>query len=85
MLKIFFKFFFCLFFITNIYAQTILIKNGTIFDGENNDPFVGNILIEGEFISRVSSATLQGDFVIDATGMIITPGLIATDLSLIHI
>ena len=79
MLKIFFKFFFCLFFITHIYAQTILIKNGTIFDGENNDPFVGNILIEGEFISRVSSATLQGDFVIDATGMIITPGLIATD------
>ncbi len=79
MLKNFFKFFFCLFFITHIYAQTILIKNGTIFDGENNDPFVGNILIEGEFISRVSSATLQGDFVIDATGMIITPGLIATD------
>ena len=79
MLKNFFKFFFCLFFITHIYSQTILIKNGTIYDGENNDPFVGNILIEDEFISRVSSASIQGDFVIDATGMIITPGLIATD------
>ena len=79
MLKNFFKFFFCLFFITHIYSQTILIKNGTIYDGENNDSFVGNILIEDEFISRVSSASMQGDFVIDATGMIITPGLIATD------
>ena len=79
MLKNFFKFFFFLFFITHIYSQTILIKNGTIYDGENNDPFVGNILIEDEFISRVSSNSIQGDFVIDATGMIITPGLIATD------
>ena len=79
MLKNFLKLFFCVFFITHIYAQTILIKNGTIYDGENNDPFVGNILIEDEFISRVSSASIQGDFVIDATGMIITPGLIATD------
>ena len=79
MLKNFLKFFFCMFFITHIYTQTILIKNGTIYDGENNDPFVGNILIEDEFISRVSSASIQGDFVIDATGMIITPGLIATD------
>ena len=79
MLKNFLKFFICLFFITYIYSQTILIKNGTIYDGENNDPFVGNILIEDEFISRVSSNSIQGDFVIDATGMIITPGLIATD------
>ena len=79
MLKKFFKFFFCLFFISHIYSQTILIKNGTIYDGENNVPFVGNILIEDEFISRVSSASIQGDFVIDASGMIITPGLIATD------
>ena len=79
MLKNFLKFFICLFFITYTYSQTILIKNGTIYDGENNDPFVGNILIEDEFIIRVSSNSIQGDFVIDATGMIITPGLIATD------
>ena len=29
-----------------IFAQSIVIKNATIYDGENNAPFVGNILID---------------------------------------
>ena len=27
-------------------AQSIVIKNATIYDGVNNSPFVGNILID---------------------------------------
>ena len=80
------KVFFCfvLFFVisassNNVEAESTLIKNVTIYDGVKNEPFVGNVLIDGDKIKRVSSSNLQGDFVIDATGKILTPGMIATD------
>ena len=60
-------------------SESILIQNATIYDGKNNDAFVGNVLIEDNKISRVSSANLRGDIVIDATGKILTPGIIPTD------
>ena len=80
------KVFFCfvLFFVisassNNVEAESTLIKNVTIYDGVKNEPFVGNVLIDGDKIKRVSSSNLQGDFVIDATCKILTPGMIATD------
>lgn len=79
------RIFFCfvLFFVisssNNVEAESTLIKNVTIYDGVKNEPFVGNVLIDGDKIKRVSSSNLQGDFVIDATGKILTPGMIATD------
>ena len=60
-------------------AQSIVIKNATIYDGINNSPFVGNILINQNKISKVSTSNLQADFVIDASDKIVTPGFIATD------
>ena len=60
-------------------AQSIVIKNATIYDGINNSPFVGNILIDQNKISKVSTSNLQADFVIDASDKIVTPGFIATD------
>ena len=82
-----------IFFIGFVHSESVLIKNATIYDGKNNDPFVGNVLIEGDKISRISKSNLRGDIVIDASGKIVTPGIIATDselgiveiLSLIHI
>lgn len=62
-----------------INAESILIQNVTIFDGKTNNPYVGNVLIEDNKISRVSSSNMRGDKVIDATGKILTPGIIATD------
>ena len=38
-------------------AQSIVIKNATIYDGINNSPFVGNILIDQNKISKVSTIT----------------------------
>ena len=80
------KVFFCfvIFFVisassNNVEAESTLIKNVKIYDGVKNEPFVGNVLIDGDKIKRVSSSNLQGDFVIDATGKILTPGMIATD------
>ena len=71
-----------IFFIGFIHSESVLIKNATIYDGKNNDPFVGNVLIEGDKISRISQSNLRGDIVIDATGKIVTPGIIATDSEL---
>ena len=61
----------------NIYflqAENIVIKNATIYNGIDNEPFVGNILIEDGMIKRVSVSSIQGDKVIDASGKIVTPG-----------
>ena len=71
-----------IFFIGLVHSESVLIKNATIYDGKNNDPFVGNVLIEGDKISRISKSDLRGDIVIDATGKIVTPGIIATDSEL---
>ena len=69
-------------FAANTIADTILIKNATIYDGNKNEPYQGNILIDGKVIKRVSPNDMQGDFIIDASGMIVTPGLIATDTNI---
>ena len=60
-------------------SQTTVIKDGEIYTGLNQQPFVGDILIEGDYIVEISSSSLNGDIVIDAKGKIITPGVIAPD------
>lgn len=77
-----FKTFLCLVFVGSLFANTTLIKNATIYDGVKNIPFEGNILIENGTIKRISSANMQADFVIDASGMIVTPGIIGTDTNI---
>jgi len=77
-----FKTFLCFFYVGALYSETILIKNATIYDGVKNIPFEGNILIENETIKQVSSTNMQADFVIDASGMIATPGIIGTDTNI---
>ena len=69
----------CIFFNGIINSESILIQNATIYDGKNNNAFVGNVLVDGNKISRVSTSNLRGDKVIDATGKILTPGIISTD------
>ncbi len=77
-----FKTILCLVFVGTLYSESILIKNATIYDGVKNIPFEGNILIENETIMRVSSTNMQADFVIDASDMIVTPGIIGTDTNI---
>ncbi|MAR95945.1 MAG: amidohydrolase [Gammaproteobacteria bacterium] len=76
------KFVLFIFFVSFINSESILIKNATILDGKDNEPFIGNVLIEGNRISKVSKSNLRGDKVIDASGKILTPGIIATDTEL---
>ena len=67
---------------TTVFAETILIKNATIYDGNTNKPYEGNVLIDGKIIKKVSPNDMQGDFIIDASGKIVTPGFIATDTNI---
>jgi imidazolonepropionase-like amidohydrolase len=70
-----------------IIAQSIVIKNATIYNGLDNSPFTGNILIEDGLIKKVSESLLQGDKVIDVNGKIVTPGFIApgTEIGIVEI
>ena len=78
MIRIIYCFAFCLISISAL-SKTIVIKGGEIHTGLNEDPFVGDILIEGDTILEVSTKSLKGDVVVDATNKIITPGVIAPD------
>ena len=73
-------FFFALSLISiHTYSQTTGIRGGEIHTGLNEEPFVGDILIEGDTILEVSRNALKGDLIIDAANSIITPGVIAPD------
>ena len=61
------------------FSQTIVIKGGEIYTGLNQESFIGDILIEGDTILEVSTKSLKGDVVVDASNKIITPGVIAPD------
>lgn len=58
---------------------TTLITNANIFDGTGADPFVGDLLIEGNTIKSVTPAGKQGnasaDVTIDAAGKFLMPGM----------
>ena len=73
-------YFFSLCFISiSAFSQTIVIKGGEIHTGLNQESFIGDILIEGDTILEVSTQSLKGDVVVDASNKIITPGVIAPD------
>jgi len=78
MIRIIYCFALC-FISISAYSQTIVIKGGEIHTGLNEEPFVGDILIEGDTILEVSKIALKGDVIVDAANKIITPGVIAPD------
>ena len=55
-----------------------LIKNGLIIDGSGKDPVEANIGIKGDRISFVGKARVDAKEVIDAGGLIVSPGFIDT-------
>lgn len=58
----------------------MLLKNGTIYDGSQNPPFVGSISIENDKIVKIYKEKdplgKQSGKIIDCTGLVITPGFI---------
>lgn len=59
-------------------TMSILFSGGTIVDGTGKVPFRGDVLVEGETITRVTdgSVSLSADRVIDISGLTIAPGFI---------
>ena len=54
-----------------------LIRNAKIYDGTCSDPFIGDILIEGDKIAEIGTElNLDCDEVIDLTGKSVAPGFI---------
>jgi N-acyl-D-amino-acid deacylase len=55
----------------------VLITGGTVYDGTTAKPFTGDVAIRGDKIVYVGpKATMSAKRVIDAHGMIVSPGLI---------
>jgi N-acyl-D-amino-acid deacylase len=55
----------------------ILIKGGTIYDGSDAKPYVGDIAISGDRIVFVGpKASMSAKRTIDATGMVVSPGFV---------
>jgi len=70
---------FLIIFANSIGAEEVLITNANIYDGKSDDPFISNIYIKNGKIKNISNILFDVENVIDASGMIVTPGFIATD------
>lgn len=57
--------------------NTLIIKNGLIFDTLKKETFIGDILVEDGIIKEIApSVSADAEEIIDATGMWVTPGFI---------
>ncbi len=55
----------------------VIIRNGTIYDGSGDAPFVGDVAIRGDAIAEVRKLTeARGETEIDAGGLAVAPGFI---------
>jgi imidazolonepropionase-like amidohydrolase len=64
-------------------SSNLVIKNAEIYDGIENNPYQGHILINDGVITKISKTSVPyADKVYDAKGKIITPGFIAPDTQL---
>jgi N-acyl-D-aspartate/D-glutamate deacylase len=54
----------------------LVIRGGTIVDGSGGAPFVGDVAVDGDRVSRVGTVDAGGRTEIDATGRIVAPGFV---------
>ena len=53
-----------------------IIRNGTVYDGTLAKPYIADIAVRGGRIAAIGSKLGEGAQIIDATGLIVTPGFI---------
>lgn len=58
------------------HIHDLVIRGGTIVDGSGGEPFVADLAIDGDRISRIGHIAERGREDIDATGCIVTPGFV---------
>lgn len=54
----------------------LIIKNGSIIDGSGSPPFLSNIAVKNGKIAKIGKNIKNGEKVIDAKGLTVTPGFI---------
>ena len=55
--------------------STWTLAGATIVDGTDGEPFTGNVVIDGDRIGDIGTSERRGK-VIDATGLVATPGFV---------
>ncbi len=55
---------------------SLLIENGTIYDGYGGEPYVADIAINGDRIAAIGSIEATADQSVDAGGLAVAPGFI---------
>ena len=55
---------------------SLVIRGGTIIDGNGGDPFTGDVLVLDGKIAQVGQVAARGDREIDAAGKIVAPGFV---------
>jgi dihydroorotase-like cyclic amidohydrolase len=56
--------------LNQVLNANIVIENASIWDGESQKQYLGNILIKDERIENISNRKFQAEKTIDASGMI---------------
>ena len=65
--------------------KTILIKNGLVYDGSGGVPLKTDIFIRNGHIAQLGSFKKEtADIFLDATGAVVTPGLIDMNFEAEH-
>ena len=57
-------------------SHDLVIREGLIVDGSGSEPYIGDVAIDGGFISAVGSVEASGGEEIQADGAAISPGFI---------
>lgn len=57
-------------------SHEIVVKGGSIVDGTGAEPFGGDLAIDDGRISAIGGKIADGRTVIDATGLIVSPGFV---------
>jgi N-acyl-D-aspartate/D-glutamate deacylase len=57
-------------------VNTILLRGGTIHDGTGREPYVADVLVEGDEIAAVGRPEAPEAEMIDAFGLVVAPGFI---------
>ena len=54
----------------------LIIKNGTVIDGTGVDGYIADVAIQDSKIAAISKKLSDASTIIDATGLVVTPGFI---------
>ncbi len=57
-------------------GASLVIRGGTVVDGNGGEPFVADILVVDGRIAQIGKITRRGDTEIDAAGKLVTPGFV---------